>query len=162
MERNVTLNSSLISIGFKVRLREKDPCAGDSDSVAFSLGLRSYRSRIPLVELGTRENQTVIPFNEYYPQDAWIPFRADVDLAAGETSVYQWDNLLGEIDMISTRPSSINSLYIRVGGGSRHEARVDEIIVTECEVSESVSILAMLMIVILPMKIFVAKCPNPY
>lgn len=136
---NLSVASSDPVITFRVKITEKQPFNESSDTIAFTIGFETEdMQRIRLLELGRSDNQTILPFNVWYAQGAWIPFEARVDLESSTSSVYVWGNFVGNRSISPINPSEIRSLYLLLGGGKWYVGQFDDILVEEYVVPEKV------------------------
>jgi len=134
---NLTPELGNISVCLSVKITEKKPFLEIDDQVAFAVGFETtVGTKIPLVRLGRSDNQTVLPFDKRYSQDAWLPVCAWVNLEDGSTSVYIWQRLVGRTNVGEVRTEDIRSLYLMLGGGAWYEGRFDNILVREYPIGE--------------------------
>ena len=134
---NLTPEFANISVCLSVKITEKKPFLEIDDPVALAVGLETTTGRkVPLVRLGRSDNQTVLPFNKWYSQDAWLPVCAWVNLEDGSTSVYIWQRLVGRTNVGNVTTEEIRSLYLMLGGGAWYEGRFDNIVVREYPIGE--------------------------
>jgi len=137
LRHNLSVESGNLTLSARVRVEEVRLCNSSMDEVALSIGLYTNSSRrIPLVELGRSTNQTVMPFNHWYTQGAWIPVEAQIDTESSSASISIWGTPLGEREIPETSISSIDSMYILIGGGAWYVGRVDDVAVHQHPVPE--------------------------
>jgi len=135
LRHNLSIESGNLTLSARVRVEEVRLCNSSRDEVALSIGTDSSR-RIPLVELGRSTNQTVMPFNHWYAQGGWIPVEAQIDIENSSASISVWGTQVGEREIPEISISSIDSVYILVGGGAWCVGKVDDVAVHQHPVPE--------------------------
>ena len=149
LTHNITVETGNISVCLSVKVTEKERFPEIDDPVALSVGFETdRRGKISLVSLGRGDNQTVLPFGKWYPQDAWLPVCVRVNLANETASVYIWQKLQGTTQIGNLTAGTIRSLYLELGGGAWYVGRFDNIKVSEYPVDEGLDgpILALVLV----------------
>ena len=135
---NLTPRSSDIEVQLRARISEELPFWEVDDPVAFSIGLVTEQGKyLSLLDLGRSDNQTILPFNRWYSQGAWIPFRLRPDLERGESQIFIWNSYVGNQTIPQVDPGEIVSVYLSLGGGAWYVGQVDDLLVAEYPVVES-------------------------
>jgi len=149
LSHNMTASADGLRIRLRLRIEEKKFFNESQDTVSFCLGLETADDRkVKLMELGRSDNQTILPFNVWYAENAWIPFEVALDLDSLTSSVYVWGSLVGSRPVEPLEPSEIRSVYLLLGGGAWYVGKFDDIQVEGFPIVEGPSTLVGILILL--------------